>query len=629
MTLLPLAARPAPAAEVFGVHLFGEKKSAPAGGLSYSVEFKVEGGEADLKTLLSQSSNLVAEANRGAADAYSLLARVRADREQLIAALYTEARYGARIDIRVDGIPFEEANAERLATDGQNSDAPQSAKAAPPVVPIVVSVDPGPVFQFGHVTIDQTHATQNDLPYAPETYKLVRGNPARSDIIVTAIDKLVEDWRRSGYPFAQVADKAISADHSRREVDVAITIEPGAPAVYGWINVVGARNLDSRTIADQSAIRAGRQFNPADLNNSRERLRKLESIESVRIIEGKDVDANGGIPITLEVSERKPRYIGGTASVSTLDGAEVSAYWGHRNLLGEGETLRVDGSVSRLGAEAFENLEFDASAVFEKPGIYDIDTKLFSEFRLSRDNPEPYDAFSARLKTGVSHKFNPATTASLAIEVEQSRIEDAFGTRDHTLISTPADIDYDGRNSRLDPTSGIHLVGRLNPVADVAGGDAFLAANIEIAGYRAIDADGRLTLAGRFGIGSIAGASLADVPASYRYFAGGSGSVRGYEYRSLGPIVDGELAGGLSFVSASAELRWRVSQQFGVVPFIDVANVSTSTEPQFSEATYVGAGLGLRYYTALGPLRFDFAVPLTERDDRSDFAFYVGLGQAF
>ncbi len=605
------------AAELFGVQLFGQKQAEQTGSLRYNAEIVLEDGPDDVKALLSSTSLLITEAKNGAADGFALLARAHSDEEQLKAALYTEARYGGRIEIFINDRPLKDVEAGAMTA---GDDQP---------VAVSIRVAPGPEFLFGNVSIDQTRPTQTSPLLSPEIYKLDRGAPARSMLIVEAVDRLVENWRGSGYPFAQVAAKEIAADHERGEVDVLITIDPGAPAVYGWINVVGAKGLDNETIAKQSAINPGARFDPSDLKRSRERLRKLESIESVRIIEGEAVDDGGGIPITLEVRERKSRYIGGTASVSTLDGAEVNAYWGHRNVFGGGERLKVDASVSRLGAEAFEDLEFDAGAVFNKPGIYDIDTEYFAEFRLSRDNPEPYDAFSARIKTGVSHRFSDTTTGSVAIEFEQTRIEDAFGERDHSLLSTPADISYDGRDKRLDPASGLHAIGRLAPVIDVASGDAFLAIDGHVAGYHALDSEDGIVLAGRIGGGSVAGASLSDVPTSYRYFAGGGGSVRGYEFRSLGPLIDGQLAGGLSFASASAELRLRVSQQFGLVPFIDVASVSENALPDFSDATYVGAGLGLRYYTSLGPLRLDVAVPLTERDDRNDFALYVGLGQAF
>ena len=89
------------------------------------------------------------------------------------------------------------------------------------------------------------------------------------------------------------------------------------------------------------------------------------------------------------------------------------------------------------------------------------------------------------------------------------------------------------------------------------------------------------------------------------------------------------MVGGRSFAGASLELRLRPTEQIGVVPFIDVATVSVDSVPKFSDTLYVGAGLGLRYFTPIGPIRLDVAAPLTERDDRPKFGVYVGLGQAF
>ena len=300
-----------------------------------------------------------------------------------------------------------------------------------------------------------------------------------------------------------------------------------------------------------------------------------------------------------------------------------------RNLFGEGERLRVDGSVSQIGSKAIEDLEFDAGAVFSKPGILDIDTELFSEFRIKRERPDVFENRSALAKVGLSHTFSPALSGSLAAQGEFARIEDAYGVDDYVLLSAPGELFYDSRDNRLDPSSGISAMFHASPTVDVAGGAAFLATQVQIASYVSLGDSGRAVLAGRLIGGSVFGADLADVPATSRFFAGGGGSVRGYEFRSLGPAVNGDVVGGLSTAGASGELRLRVTEQFGIVPFVDVAIVSADSVPRFSEAVYVGAGVGVRYYTSLGPLRLDVAVPLTNRERQSDFGVYVGLGQTF
>lgn len=597
---------------------FLQGESAPKGSLLYSADLSVEGEDDTLTSLLSSASLLVSEADRGAADAPALLARARGDVDRLIAALYSEARYGGEVDIRIGGVALDDVRPEELS----------SAVNGDPIA-VSVRVKPGPLFRFGAVHIGQTSFAQIEASTRPEDYGLVSGEPAKAEIISKAIDKLVETWRGSGYPFAQVAKKEIVADHARSVVDITMMIEPGKPAVYGWINVTGASTLETGSIARQSALRPGERFNPADLKRTRDRLRKFESIESVRIVEGDAVDDTGGIPITVEVTERKPRFVGATVSASTVDGAEVEVYWGHRNLFGEGERLKLDATISQIGGEGLEQLQFDAGAVFTKPGVLDIDTDFFSELRIIRERPDTYESLGGNIKVGLAHRFDAYRSGSIALSGSHTRIEDAFGVSNYTLASLPAEYLYDSRNNKLDPSHGINALAQLEPVAELSSGEAFGASNLRIAGYVPVDADERVVLAGRVIAGSDFGASLADTPATYRFFAGGGGSVRGYEYRSLGPTYRGSVVGGLSLIGASAEVRARVFEQFGIVPFIDMATVSADSVPSFSDKVYIGAGIGVRYYTSLGPIRLDFAVPTTHTEGQPKFGVYLGLGQAF
>ncbi len=65
------------------------------------------------------------------------------------------------------------------------------------------------------------------------------------------------------------------------------------------------------------------------------------------------------------------------------------------------------------------------------------------------------------------------------------------------------------------------------------------------------------------------------------------------------------------------------------MPFVDAGTAFESSYPDFDERIRIGVGLGLRYYTAIGPIRLDVAIPVNpERGDPS-YAIYVGIGQAF
>jgi translocation and assembly module TamA len=83
-------------------------------------------------------------------------------------------------------------------------------------------------------------------------------------------------------------------------------------------------------------------------------------------------------------------------------------------------------------------------------------------------------------------------------------------------------------------------------------------------------------------------------------------------------------------LETSAELRWKWTKTIGTVAFVDAGNAFDDTLPDLGEKLYWGAGVGMRYYTGIGPLRLDVAFPLTSDDHIDDsYQVYISLGQAF
>ena len=139
-----------------------------------------------------------------------------------------------------------------------------------------------------------------------------------------------------------------------------------------------------------------------------------------------------------------------------------------------------------------------------------------------------------------------------------------------------------------------------------------------------------LVLAGHTALGATFGAERSEIPADQRFYAGGAGSIRGYEYQSVGPLRNQDPTGGRSLFELSFEFRLKLTEKIGLAAFVDGGSVFTSSVPDFSEKIRWGTGGGVRYYTPIGPLRLDVGVPLNRRKDIDDaFQIYVSLGQAF
>lgn len=623
----------APSPGLFGplINLFSPKPLAASGppapdATPYTVTFDITGGDSALADAIKSASNLQRLDQRAPAGAAGLVRRALADRRDINAALYSAGYYGGIIRIRLAGTPPDAPNVFEVV---------EAARKRGPV-PVQVTVTVGPLFHFDRVAILDA-GTRRPLAEAPTAarLRLVSGEPARATSIVHAESMIVDHWRRTGHPFVRVVDKDVVADHAAKSVDVTFYVSPGPVATFGRFTVSGADFLTPGFIEDRIEIPPGTPYSPEVLDRLRRRLLEYEAIASVRIREGERLEPDGSLPITIEVSPRKPRYVGFSATYSSTDGSAINGYWGHRNLFGGGETLRLDAQASWFGekSEAVPNADpfgYKLAASFVKPGIYTAQDDLVADAAVLREVTNAYVREAVTLLVGIRHRYSDALSLQVSIDLEESRVEDSTGTNDYGIVGVPLELTYDSTDNKLDPSRGWRASAVVEPFAylgDAGAGPTMITGSVST--YHAFDEDKRFILAGRVAAGSIMGAGLYDVPPQRRFYVGGGGSLRGYEYQSASPRnEDGIIIGGRSFFEASVEARVRVTDTIGIVPFFDMGSAFATEYPDFDGMKY-SAGVGLRYYTSIGPLRVDFAFPLNPGPEDGDFGVYVSLGQAF
>lgn len=632
------SATSATAFDFFG--LFGGDDNEPppsTEALPYALEFVVAGEDREVRRALEDASTLQSLKGEAPPDAAALVSRATADWPRLIDALWGAGYYNARVAITVAGVtvpiqPGPSAAAARAAE-------PYRARA---LVPVRVVVDPGPRFVLRNVSILDA---RSGVPFSPEALppraiKIEPGDPARSADILAAEAQVVDYFRAESRPFAKVARREPVVFHPQQVMDVSLAVDPGPRAGIGPIAISGLEDVDPAVVRSFIYTEPGDPYSPAALASMRKSILQIEALASARIREAETLDAYGNLPLFVELTERKPRVIGASVQYSTTDGPAVRAYWAHRNLFGGAERLRLEGNLFYLTEDGgqvdrdddfeWEDLGGRFRASFLKPALWGTRNDLLVDALVERDRTEGYTSRLAGVTAGIRHRFSETFSVQAGIEYERGQTTDILGQIDYRLVGLPVSLTYDSTDRPLDPTEGFRVVASVTPYPSFLGSSVSMTvAKGTASAYYALDEEARYILAGRIGLGSIIGADLDEIPANRRFFAGGGGSVRGFGYRSLGPTFLGEPIGGRSLLEGSLEARIKITDTIGIVPFVDAGTAFESSYPDFDERVRVSAGLGLRYYTSIGPIRLDVAVPLNRQKGDDSYGIYIGIGQAF
>lgn len=575
------------------------------------VSLNAPGADDSLLTLLKDASLSRSVGDEEDPQPQDYVAAARADYRRLLTALYAAGYYSGTISIKVNGT--EAANLAPLAAPKQ-------------IDTIDIAVDPGPLFTFGVASVAPL-APGTELPEGFAT-----GEDAKADVIRQASSNARTAWRNQGYAKVEAAGQQIVARHNDNELDASVTIAPGPKLTFGALTVTGNDKVRTSAITRIAGLPTGEVYDPEELTESARRLRETGAFDSVALTEADDIGPNDTLPITVAIAESKPRRIGVGLEYSTVEGIRTSAYWMHRNFFGGAENLRFDAEVAGIGGGT-GGIDYSLSTALKIPAIYGPDTDLTATAEISREDEPDYLIDSASTEVLVSRLI----TKDLEIEggfglLTAKEVTD-LGTRNYTLLTAPLSVTYDKRDSETNAKNGYYIKATGTPFLSVAGGSSGARGYLDGRGYYSFGTDDRFTIAARGQVGTLIGTDEADAPADYLFYSGGSGTVRGEGYKSLGldQTVDGETVttGGTSFAGAQLEARVGITDAISVVGFYDYGYVGGSATPLTDGADQSGVGLGVRYDTGIGPIRLDVGTPASGDDQFKSVEVYIGIGQAF
>ena len=492
-------------------------------------------------------------------------------------------------------------------------------------VTLRVRVVEGPQFRTGTITI-----TGNELLSNEEVRKLVRlqeGEVFNRGALRNSVRVLVDRYSELGRARAEV-DPRTSNDLANLKVDVTIPIVEGGPVYVERINITGNTKSSEKVLRRELRVAEGELFTFQKLVRSRQRLFNLGFFDEVNVNtdQGSTPDK---IVVNIDVKERATGVFSIGAGYSSLDSLFATLDISQRNLFGRGQEVFLRfriGSQSRLGLVGFtEPYLFDIPlrAGFD---IYDREREYddFTEERLGGDIRASYPLAEYLTLSGLYRLENVDITDVSPTASEDLRSQE--GTSLNSVIETS--LVRDSRDNIFEPSQGSR--NSLEFMFAGLGGDTqFYKVIVESAWFIPLPVY-NLVWAVRGLYGMAEGWGGQEVPIFERFFLGGATTLRGQRTRSVAPKDrQGEVIGGDKELLFNTELLIPIIARFRLALFFDAGNAygfGTDFDP--TDLRY-SAGVGVRFFSPLGPMRLDLGYNLDKQPGEKQFQVNFTVGAPF
>ncbi len=451
---------------------------------------------------------------------------------------------------------------------------------------------------------------------------ITEGAPFRTMKLAGDRSALLGHYARNSYLDARV-EQIVERDDIERTVSVRYDIVEREQARISEVRITGNEKTREFVIARELTFKPAELFDVDRVGESQGNLYSTGLFNAVWIEPARQDTGKTERRMDVRVTERRSVELSATIAYEVIDGPGASAEFSNRNVQGNATWMTLGGGVSyrrrdagfTIGDDWFIGLPVTGEATFE----YDHSDE---------------DAYTAESERGV-FSLKKELTRALTVEggygfernviLEASDDVEGVGTNYTTDVMVAAT--HDTRDDVLDATRGTLSRAEFRVASSLLGGtNDFTRAEFMWRGFKEVRDSRVLALSARAGWihpqddGS-------DVPVNERFFAGGEGSVRGFDWNSLGPVgEDGGAKGGRGLVELRAELRVPAPGPFRAVAIVDAGQVFDDYSAMRLSDLSVGAGLGVRYYLGIWVFRLDVVTPVTETGRTR---FYVGIGQAF
>jgi translocation and assembly module TamA len=425
--------------------------------------------------------------------------------------------------------------------------------------------------------------------------------------------KITRYLEEHGFPNYKMEAKAFVSVDKPYQVDIEISIDKGKEYYFGETDINNSSKMDDELIIEKITYKKGELYDISKIEESYDNIYKLGVFEKIKI--ESDFNKSSKIaPLSIILQEGETKEFASMLGYDTDEGARGSAEYIDHNFFGNLREFKVGAKIAEKGYRVYT-------------GFYDpkVVQPLIDEFsfrnELSYQNWK-YDGYDEGLtieRVTFGKKFiNLDHFFGFQLEYNDIRSDNGMILDGSYLINSLFyRLVIDERDSIMDAKNGYYTSFYIEKAMKP------LASEID---YLKLLAEGRyikevdpMVFAIKVRLGRLS----QETPVFKHFFAGGAMSNRGYEYRDLGVHYHGDAIGGVGLIDTSLEGRYYLTENFSVVGFMDSSTISQEVD-KFEDDWYRSYGVGMRYLSIIGPLRFDIGF-----QEDGDFALHLGIGQVF
>lgn len=450
------------------------------------------------------------------------------------------------------------------------------------------------------------------------------------------IQRLTEKYQDLGYAFVNVIPKMNIKDDTKT-VDVEYQFEKGNLVYFGEINITGNTKTYDKVIRRELKIHEGELYSGTRMRQSRENVERLgfftpgEVLFNTVTVKGRSDLLN----VDIVVKERSTGTITLGAGYGSTQGFFFTSTVSEINLMGRGQTLSFAATFARQNDARSFNLGF------KDPYAFDTRWSLgFDLYYVNFPIPDLYLTRKKGFDTIVGYPLTEFSHAYMTYKLERLDITNVVAKgltqeeldSDVGLLSSIVwSLVRDKRNNRFETTEGNYQSASLE-TAGLGGDKSFVKWNLNNRFYKRLIGD--LVFRTSAELGQITAISGDVIPRSEKFFLGGPNNMKGFNFSTLGPFRIGtdndRIPLGGTFQGFSLfELEYPIVRDAGLkfVTFFDVGN-TWDPLPKGGEPFIIRTdwGLGIRWFSPIGPLRFEWGFPIARRpgEDQNVFNFFIG-----